>query len=353
VQLLALGGGPDGGVRVQAMMKRQIDHLVRLVDDLLEVSRITRGKIELRRQKVDVVAIARSALEAAEPALRARGHAFGADLPDKPLWIDADGARLTQVFVNLLHNAAKYTDAGGRVQLAVREAEGHAVIDVRDNGIGIAPEEQQSVFEMFVQLDKSLGRGAAGLGVGLTIAKQLVELHQGTLTLHSVGLGQGSTFTVALPIVTPPLQSDDGAARAPRAEPAGTGLDVLVADDNTDFAISFANVLRMEGHQVRVVHDGVSALKACIDATPDVAFLDIGMPELDGYELGARMRERDDLRSVVLVAVTGWGQAEDRHKVRLAGYDHHWVKPVDMQRALKLLDTLRAERSAMKTPERG
>jgi signal transduction histidine kinase/CheY-like chemotaxis protein len=321
----------------RAMMERQLAQLVRLIDDLLEVSRITRGKLELRRTRVDVVATARAALEAADPALRVKEHRVGATLPDEPVWVHADSARLTQVFVNLLHNAAKYTAPGGQVELTVRGQGAAVSVSVRDDGVGIEKADQPAIFGMFVQLDTSLGRGAAGLGVGLTIAQQLVEMHGGSISVASEGAGRGSTFTVVLPTVTAPL--DAAAAAAPPAprQPGARRL-VLVADDNVDFANSFANLLRLEGHQVRIAHDGMAAAAAAAAApVPDVAFLDIGMPGLSGYELAARFRSSVETRRMLLVAVSGWGQASDKERAREAGFDHHLVKPIEIGDVIDLL----------------
>jgi signal transduction histidine kinase/ActR/RegA family two-component response regulator len=341
---------PDVRARARAIMERQLGQLVRLIDDLLEVSRITRGKLELRPATVDLVAVVKAALEAAEPALRAKSHVVRAFFAPSPVWVRGDAARLMQVFVNLLHNAAKYTESGGHVDVSVKSEEGVAVAAVHDDGIGIDPADQKSVFDMFVQLDKSLGRGAAGLGVGLTIARQLVELHGGTLAVQSAGRGQGSIFSVRLPLIAAPREAAASAAAPSSPAAVGDGLDVLIADDNTDFAESLAGLMRMHGHRVRVVHDGLAAVQAAVERAPDAAFIDIGMPGLNGYEVARRLRARRETEAVPLVAVTGWGQEADRQRVREAGYDHHWVKPVDVQRVLGLLETLRLGRLTVTRP---
>jgi signal transduction histidine kinase/ActR/RegA family two-component response regulator len=325
--------------KAREILERQMGLMVRLIDDLMEVSRITRGKLDLRREPVDVVALARGALEAAEPALQKKGHTVESRWPSEAPWVDADPQRLMQVLVNVLHNAAKYTDAGGRVRLTVRAEGGSVHIEVADNGIGIAPEQQQAVFGMFVQLDTSLERGAAGLGIGLTIARQLVAMHGGRLEVHSDGLGRGSTFTIVLPSIPAPLAAD-AADRSGLTVPseARSGLRILVADDNIDFADSFASVLRDEGHQVRVAHNGADALVLALgEAAPQVAFLDIGMPGLNGLALAQRLRATPHGASMTLVAVTGWGQETDRQRVLRAGFDHHWVKPMQIDAALRLL----------------
>jgi CheY-like chemotaxis protein/two-component sensor histidine kinase len=324
------------------MMERQLAQLVRLIDDLLEVSRITRGKLELRRTTIDVVAAVRAALEAAEPALRSKSHRLGTDLPDEPVWVDADAARLTQVFVNLVHNAAKYTEAAGHVDVVLRREGAEVVVTVRDDGMGIEPAEQESIFGMFVQLDTSLGRGAAGLGVGLTIARRLVEMHGGSLGVESAGRGRGSTFRVALPTVAAPAPAAAAEPAAPEAASGAAARRVLVADDNVDFASSLARLLRLEGHEVAIAHDGDAALQAAAEAAPEIAFLDIGMPGLNGYQLAARLRADAATRGVHLVAVTGWGQESDKVRARDAGFDHHLVKPLDFGDVLKLLASLPA-----------
>jgi len=328
--------GDDPKVRqtAQAMMQRQLAQLVRLIDDLLDVSRITRGKVELRREIIDVAALAARALEAAEPMLRQRTHAVSFERPDEPVWVDADPARLTQVLVNLLHNAARYTEPGGRIALAVQPLDGRVRLAVRDNGIGIDARQQAAIFDMFVQVDTSLERGAAGLGIGLTIARELVAMHGGRLGVDSAGLGKGSTFSVELPTVAAPAAA---APPAPVQTAAPKPLDVLIADDNADFAGSLGEILRLAGHRVRVVHDGAAALQEAQRSPPDAAFLDIGIPSVNGYRIAESLRTRPQTRDMLLIAVTGWGQEADRRRVKEAGFDHHLVKPIDTDQALGLL----------------
>jgi signal transduction histidine kinase/ActR/RegA family two-component response regulator len=334
---------PQVRAKARAMMERQLAQMVRLIDDLIEVSRITRGRLELRLQTVDLVGVARSALEASGPALVGRRHRVTEQLPGTPVWVHADAARLTQVFVNLLNNAAKYTAAGGSITLQVSESAGQARVSVTDNGVGISAADQERIFSMFVQLDTSLERGAAGLGVGLTIAQQLVAMHGGKLAVESGGAGQGSTFSVSLPTVAPPVMPD-APVTPPQHAASSDGLRILVADDNVDFATSMGELLRQEGHVVEVVYDGGAALRAASEGPPDVAFFDIGMPGLNGYELASRLRESEHTRAMVLVAVTGWGQESDKQRVRSAGYDHHWVKPIEADRAIQLLQAVRAQK---------
>ncbi|MCW7537390.1 ATP-binding protein [Aquabacterium sp. A7-Y] len=331
--------------RVLGIMERQLRQMVRLIDDLLEVSRITTGKLALKREPLDIVALLRGVLEIGEPALQTRGHALSVTLPEAPVWVSADATRLSQVFANLLNNAVKYTDPGGHIEVGLESLEGEVVVRVRDNGIGIAPEMQAAIFDMFMQVDKSLERGRAGLGVGLTLAQQLVELHGGRITVRSAGLGQGSEFVVTLPLgVAPPPP----AAGPDADEPAlhHTPLHILLADDNVDFASSLASMLESLGHQVRVTHDGCAALQAALDEPPDIAFLDIGMPGLNGYDLARRLREQARTRAAVLVAVTGWGQDSDREQARRAGFDHHLVKPVEMSQVLPMLRAAAGEPAA-------
>jgi signal transduction histidine kinase/ActR/RegA family two-component response regulator len=320
--------------QMRAMMQRQLAQLVRLIDDLLEVSRITRGKLELRREVVDLVAVVRGSLESCEALLKQREHAVTTLLPHEPQWVDADPTRLTQVFVNLLNNAARYTPQGGRIALEVRALpHGRVAVAVRDNGIGIEASQQHEIFEMFVQVNRGLEHGAGGLGLGLTIARRLVAMHGGTLAVHSGGLGQGATFTAEMPRVEAP-----GALplAAPRASGDVPPVNVLLADDNIDFALSFSMLLRMDGHHVTVVHDGAAALSEAQAKKPELAFLDIGMPGLSGYELAPRLRELFG-SEIELIAVTGWGQESDREKVRAAGFDRHLVKPIDIDAALALV----------------
>jgi signal transduction histidine kinase len=336
--------------RARVIMERQLRQMVRLIDDLLELSRMTTGKLELRRGGMDLVAVLRTAVEQTEPQMRARGQTLAAHLPSQPVWLDADAMRLAQVFVNLLTNAAKYTDADGHITVEVALEGRSATVHITDNGIGIEPAMQEKIFEMFTQVDQSLERGRAGLGVGLTLARQLVELHGGRIAVASAGLGQGARFSVTLPVAEHP----PAAAAAPSPPPlpaagnrrAGDGageaevmpLQVLVADDNADFASSLSSMLQAQGHQVQVVFDGLTAFEAATARRPDVGFFDIGMPGLNGYELAQRLRMQPRMRDVMLVAITGWGQDSDRLRARQAGFDHHLVKPVDLDQVLHLLE---------------
>jgi signal transduction histidine kinase/ActR/RegA family two-component response regulator len=322
--------------RVSAMMERQVEHMVRLVDDLLEVSRITRGKIELRKELVEVAAVLRSAVETSQPLIEVAGHRLTLAVPPEPLVVHGDPVRLTQVVANLLNNAAKYTDAGGQLGLAARREGGWVAISVRDTGSGISPEMLPRVFEMFTQADHDAARVQGGLGIGLTLVKSLVEMHGGRVAAHSGGTGQGSEFVVHLPLAParrdarPVVQAKASGARAPRR--------VLVVDDNHDAADSLSILLRLLGADVRIAYNGPDALDAFSTYQPNVVLLDIGMPGMDGHEVAERIRSQS--RSVILVGLTGWGQEKDRKRSQAAGFDHHLVKPADVGALEALLTSL-------------
>ncbi len=319
--------------RVRGTMERQVDHMVRLTDDLLDVSRITRNRLDLRRKPVDLTTVIHRAMESSDPLLKERRHTVTLALPTTPLVVNADEGRLSQVLYNLLGNAAKYTHPGGRIQVtAVRDGQ-DAVITVSDNGIGIARENLLNVFEMFTQVDASLERSQGGLGIGLTLSRRIVELHGGVIEAVSEGPGKGSTLIVRLRAaedlaVTPP---------PPATYARAVGRRVLVADDNRDSADTLAAMLEMVGHDVRVCYDGVNALTQAELFRPDVMLLDIGMPVLNGLELASRIRERPWGERIRLIALTGWGQPEDLKRSERAGFDHHLVKPVELSRLQELL----------------
>jgi signal transduction histidine kinase/CheY-like chemotaxis protein len=332
---------PELGRDAREMMERQLDQMVRLVDDLLDVSRIATGKLALRRGHVDLKDVIAAAVETARPYIAARGHTLSIDLPGEPMPLDADATRLAQVFSNLLNNAARYTEPGGRIAIDAR-TEGHEVVArVSDSGIGIDPAMLDKVFELFAQVDQSLERPTAGLGVGLTLARSLVALHGGTITAQSEGRGMGSVFAGRLPLV-----AHDAAAEAPAPAHAGAGRSgghrVLVVDDNRDFASSLAMLLSELGNEVRVANDGAQGLDAAKAFVPQVAFLDIGMPKLNGYRLAEALRAEPALARTLLVALTGWGQEKDRRAAQDAGFDRHLVKPVKLEQILDILETLPA-----------
>jgi len=330
------GNDPDKAQQAREMMERQLSQMVRLVDDLLDVSRITTGKLSLRKELVELGGIVRSAVDTARPFIDARHHVLEVTLPPRPVMLAADPTRLAQVFSNLLNNAAKFTPLHGRIGLAVERDGGDVVVKVTDNGIGIDVDQLPTVFEMFAQVDQSLERTQAGLGVGLTLARRLTELHGGSLAASSGGPGRGSTFTVRLPL------ADTTAAAEHRpihdaSNGATAGHRVLVVDDNQDFANSLALILRTMDNDVRVAHDGVTALELARQFHPDIGFLDIGLPRLNGYDLARRLRDDDGTAAMTLVAITGWGQEKDRRKAFECGFDHHLVKPVETAHVLEIL----------------
>jgi signal transduction histidine kinase/CheY-like chemotaxis protein len=337
----------DAAEQARAMIERQVGQMVRLVDDLLDVSRISRGKLTLRRERVDLASVVEAALETSRPAIVAGGHALRVELPDEPLWLDGDATRLAQIFLNLLNNAARYTTAPGHIELRVARDGDAAVVSVRDTGIGIPAEMLPRVFDMFMQAnDRSAERDGGGLGIGLTLVKQLVELHHGTVEARSDGAGKGSEFVVRLPLAPP---AADVPAPAPDAVPRpaeNRGQRVLVVDDNRDAVESLAMLLEMMGHEVRTASDGVEALEVATEFVPDVVLLDLGLPRLSGYEVAQRLRLLDGCARTRLVALTGWGQEEDRRRSREAGFDHHLVKPVDPDALDALLHELAGTRSA-------
>jgi two-component system, sensor histidine kinase len=309
---------------------------VRLVDDLLDVSRITTGKLTVRRTPMDLQDAVADAVELSRPIIESRGHSFSARLVPGTVPVEGDRARLAQVLSNLLNNAAKYTNPGGRIELAVEVTESHAIVRVRDNGIGLAGESLSRIFDMFVQVDRRLERSQAGLGVGLSLARRFVELHDGSIEAHSEGEGMGSEFEVKLPLSGVRVDVPD---RSPVSDNAEARLRrILLADDNIDFATSLGALLKAKGHDVKVVHDGAEALKAAAEFRPEIAFLDIGMPHVHGYEVARRMRQSSETARCVLIAVTGWGQESDRKRAREAGFDRHLTKPVDPNEIQKILE---------------
>jgi CheY-like chemotaxis protein len=324
------------------MMERQVHHLVRLVDDLMDVSRVMRGKIELRREKVELATVVARAVETVQPHVDAQEHRLSVRIPPESLLIDGDPVRLAQVVGNLLTNAAKYTEPGGRIWLTGERDGEMAVLRVRDNGIGIAPAMLPRIFELFVQVDHASTRAQGGLGIGLTLVKNLVEMHNGIVQVHSDGLGRGSEFVVKLPLVAQPLDPQQAPETGRQAYqfPPASGKRLLVVDDNQDAADSLAMLLRLQGHQVRVAYSGMAALEMTKTYTPDVVFMDIGMPGMDGYEAARRIREQPGLGKVVLAALTGWGQKEDRRRTAEAGFDHHLVKPPEPTAVESVLDEL-------------
>jgi PAS domain S-box-containing protein len=327
------------------VIDRQVGHMARLLDDLLDIARITRGTLEIRRSNVDLATVVEAALEMARPLIDARRHTLTVDLPDDPVALDADPLRLSQVIANLLTNAAKYTGNGGHIALSAERDRGCATIRVVDDGIGLAGESLAQIFEMFAQVGTALDRTEGGLGIGLALSRGLVQLHGGTIEAHSAGLGKGSEFIVRLPLVRANTKSL-GAPHEGSGHDGGRRLHILVADDNHDSAESLALFLELNGHTTELVYAGDAAFAAMLRRPPDLALLDIGMPNLNGYELAERVREQPWGGAITLVAITGWGQDGDRARAHAAGFDHHRVKPIDTHDLLALCSTVAVKRGA-------
>jgi len=344
VQILRLANADEALVRSTSdMMERQVEHMVRLVEDLLDVSRISRGAIAIRRDQVDLVEVVRNATDAGQAWCKAKGHALSVELPDHAVHVHGDAVRLAQVVGNLLNNACKYTDPGGHIRVAVEHSESHVLLRVRDNGVGLTPDQMASIFDMFVQVDTSLERSVGGLGLGLTLAKSLVEIHGGTIEAHSAGIGSGSEFVVRLPRLVEarePLLAPPG--REARTLPAG--CRVLIVDDLRDSASSLEQLMQLAGCDTRIADDGAQAVTTAEAFRPDVVLLDIGLPNLSGHDVARRIRKQAWARDTVLIALTGWGRDEDRRASSSAGFDGHVVKPIDPPELMRLIASLLATR---------
>jgi len=337
--LAVLGRGatldPDAK-RVQGMMERQVDHLIRLVDDLLEISRIRRGKIELRKERADLASVIEHAVEMNRDLIDVGGLELRIALPHEPLLLEADAVRLTQIFANLLNNSAKYTDQGGRIEIAAERAAGEVVVSVVDTGVGIAKHMLQRVFDLFAQAGDTYARSKGGLGIGLALVRGLVELHEGTIEAHSEGEGRGARFVVRLPLCAmieegaPPLKA--------MATPARVSRRVLVVDDAPDVGDSLALLLKTLGANVRVAQSGAEGIAIFAEFAPELIFLDIGMPGMDGFETARRMRDLPTGRKAMLIALTGWGEEQTRRRASEAGFDRHLTKPADLCALEALLD---------------
>jgi signal transduction histidine kinase len=339
-QLLQLGELDPARLKWSAeLIDRQVTSMSRLIDDLMDVSRINQGKIELKRRKVRLSDMLRDALEITRPLIEESGHDFHMSLPPRELEVEADPMRLSQAFMNLLNNAAKYTERGGRIDVDVTATGASVVLAFRDNGIGIPADRIESVFEMFSQVDTALTRSRGGLGIGLALSRQLIEMHGGTLVASSAGPGQGSEFTVRLPLVNSAADTVDPGETGltPIAVQGSAGVKVLIADDNQDAAATLAMLLQMLGHDVRHVHDGEAAVISAQELMPEIALIDLGMPKLNGYEVCRRIRLLPRGNEVMVVAVTGWGQPDDRRRSAEAGFDRHLVKPVDPSALTQLI----------------
>ena len=312
------------------MMERQLGHMVRLIDDLLDIARISQNKMELRRTRLLLTDIVRSAVETARPAIEAAGHELSISLPLEPVHLDADFTRLAQVFSNLLTNSAKYTERGGHIWISAERRGGEVIVVVRDNGIGIPEASLPRIFDMFSQVDRSKERSAGGLGIGLALVKGLVEMHGGKVTAASEGPGKGSAFTVSLPLLGNPAASLNIIPTATELVARGPARRILVVDDNRDSAATMATLLRFKGNEVWTAHDGIEAIATAEKVRPQVILMDVGMPRLNGYDACRRIRDQAWGSSIIIIALTGWGQERDKQLSLEAGCDGHLVKPVDM-----------------------
>jgi signal transduction histidine kinase/CheY-like chemotaxis protein len=337
VRIISARADADANVgKAKEVVERQLKHMVRLIDDLMDVSRITRGRLDLHRERIDVEVAVKMAVETSQPLLDVKHHALSIQA-DQRLFVQADATRLAQVFANLLNNSAKYSPPGSEISLKIACEGRQAVVSVTDNGVGIPASMLPRIFDMFVQLEPSGQR--EGLGIGLTLVKHLVELHGGLVEASSPGTGRGSTFKVFLPLADspppePPHESSMNVAPTYRAR-------VLVADDNRDAADTLSAILELDGHEVRTAYDGVQALKIAEQFAPQIALLDIGMPHLDGYQTARRIRDQSWGSSILLVALTGWGQEQDRRQATEAGFNYHLVKPGDPQTIGALIEQIK------------
>eukprot|EP00456_Euglypha_rotunda_P014838 TRINITY_DN1470_c0_g1_i9.p1 TRINITY_DN1470_c0_g1~~TRINITY_DN1470_c0_g1_i9.p1 ORF type:complete len:325 (-),score=79.65 TRINITY_DN1470_c0_g1_i9:145-1119(-) len=324
-------------------MNRQVDHMVRLVDDLLDVSRITSGKIELRMEPIEITTVIRQAIESSRPMAQAARHDVTLQLPSLPIIVNADAVRLAQVFGNLLNNACKYSEPGGKIRVTANQQGDYVFVSVKDTGVGIEAPMLPKIFELFTQIDQSLERSQGGLGIGLSLVKSLIELHGGTVTALSEGLGHGSEFIVQLPIAVTAAAQDD--SHDPDVVASLQSMRILIVDDNRDSASTLGMLLRLQKNETRLAYDGAEAIAIAEEFRPDVLLLDIGLPKLNGYEVARRIRTMPWGRQMILVALTGWGQEEDRRKSKDAGFDGHIVKPVDQVELKGLLTELMARRN--------
>jgi len=326
VAILRMTGAESRSETVLAMMERQLQHMARLLDDLLDVSRISRGKITLHHERIDLRHVVDTAVEASRPLIEQMGHVFFVSAPSEPAFLSADPVRFAQILSNLLNNAAKYTPPGGRIALKAEHRGDEVEVSVTDNGVGIPGESLESIFEIFTQIGSQSSNAQGGLGIGLSLAKGLVALHGGTIQAYSKGLGRGSEFRVRVPTR---LTLDADSATPVRTVSTSHRLKILVVDDNRDAAESLSILLQLKGHEVRIAYDGENTLQLAADFRPQMVLLDLGMPKMNGYEACRRIRDQAWGAQMTLIAVTGWGQEDDRRKSTAAGFDGHLVKPVD------------------------
>jgi PAS domain S-box-containing protein len=339
---IRLSANPESQSALE-VIERQTKQMTRLIDDLLDVARITSNKLELRREQIELRDVLDSAIETSRPLIEQRGHKLSVRAPSAPTYIDGDPVRLAQVISNLLNNAAKYTERGGRIWLTATRKGNEAVIKVRDTGIGIPAEVLPQIFQMFTQADRSIHGSAGGLGIGLTLVKRLIEMHGGTITAQSDGPGKGSEFIMRVPTAAvadsslPEIRTEgaeEGATETPKP------IRILVVDDNEDSADSLGLLLKLLGNEVRIAHDGLAAVNMANEFEPRVVLLDIGLPTLNGFEAAEKIRQQPWAKQAVMIAVTGWGEAVDRQRSKKAGFDHHLVKPVDPDVLTRLLQSL-------------
>jgi PAS domain S-box-containing protein len=341
LQVLKLARSEETAEKARAMMDRQIAHMVRLIDDLLDVSRVNRGKVELKRERVDIRTVIEAAIEVSRPLIDAGRHGLFVSLPKDPLLLDVDPTRMAQVVSNLLNNAAKYTPEEGRIELSAERDGDRVVLRVRDNGTGIPRDMLPRVFDLFTQVGRSLHRAQGGLGIGLSLVRKLVEMHGGVVAGESAGVGHGSTFTVRLPLAAAEARPDAAVPEPNGAVLPLPGLRILVVDDNVDGAESLSLLLALGGHETAVAHSGPEALEMDRRFRSEVVFLDIGLPEMNGYEVAKRFREETASRRTVLVALTGWGSEEDKRQAMAAGFQFHVIKPVDIATVESVLTQVR------------
>ncbi len=344
VQILKVVGPPDPKlVRGRDVIDRQVAKMARLLDDLLDVNRITRNQLDLRKSLTTLSAVVESAIEISRPLIEKMNHRLTVSLPNETITLNADAMRLAQVFANILNNAAKYSDPGGQIELSAMTKEDRVVVFVKDNGIGIDPEHQEHVFTMFSQTTSALERSQGGLGIGLSLVKGLVELHGGEVEARSDGAGKGSEFIVRLPLVTgqrEPAMKDDADSC-----PQKSALRILIADDNEDGAKTLSAMLNILGNETWIASDGEAAITAANELCPDIILLDIGLPRLNGYQVCRNIRQEPWGKQIAIVAHTGWGQEEDRQKTLDAGFDYHLVKPANMAKLTQLLNELQPLKS--------
>lgn len=326
------------------LIDKEVIHITRLLNDLLDVSRITTGKLTLQKERIDVASILNSAIRTSQGMIDEAGHKLTVNLPPVPLLVEADPMRLTQVFSNLLNNAAKFTESGGDIQISAEGHDGQAVIRIKDSGMGITEDLLPKIFDIFVQGSRVTERTYGGLGLGLTLAREIVEFHGGTIEATSDGPRQGSEFIVSLPLAPSVSPASRRESHPAKTLPKQSRARIVVVEDNKNQAASLQRLLQAMGHEVQVAYDGPSAMKLMSTFIPDIALIDLGLPTMDGYEVAQRLREQPEFRNVILIAQTGWGREEDRKRAREAGFEHHLVKPIDHHQLAQILAGLEEDK---------